>query len=216
MPSRCSSLPLATTKPEVLTASRCRSTTGGGTIRLARQLSHPVNDRRQGHGISQAERPVLLVFSSSSAVLFASFFVPGGAAAAGWTGCPPLSAKNEYTGGGYGMDLWLLSLALEFTSFLLGGINFLTTTMNLRAPGLTWFRLPILVWMQLTAALIFMLSVGPTIAGAILLLMDRISAPRSTFPTAAVIHCYGSICFGFSATLKFTSYSCPASASCSK
>ena len=112
-------------------------------------------------------------FLLSSAVLFASFFVPGGAAAAGWTGYPPLSAKNEYTGGGYGMDLWLLSLALEFTSFLLGGINFLTTTMNLRAPGLTWFRLPILVWMQLTAALIFMLSVGPTIAGAILLLMDR-------------------------------------------
>jgi cytochrome c oxidase subunit 1 len=96
-------------------------------------------------------------FLLSSAILFASFFVPGGAAAAGWTGYPPLSAKNEYTGGGYGMDLWLLSLALEFASFLLGGMNFLTTTMNLRAPGLTWFRLPILVWMQLTEALIFML-----------------------------------------------------------
>jgi len=115
----------------------------------------------------------LWIFFLASVVLFTSFFVPGGAAAAGWTGYPPLSAKNEYTGGGYGMDLWLLSLALEFASFLLGGINFLTTTMNMRAPGLTWFRLPIMVWMQLTAALIFMLSVGPTIAGAILLLMDR-------------------------------------------
>jgi cytochrome c oxidase subunit 1 len=113
------------------------------------------------------------IFFLASVVLFASFFVPGGAAAAGWTGYPPLSAKNEYTGGGYGMDLWLLSLALEFASFLLGGINFLTTAMNLRAPGLTWFRLPVVVWMQLTAAVIFMLSVGPLIAGAILLLMDR-------------------------------------------
>lgn len=113
------------------------------------------------------------IFLLASIVLFASFFVPGGAAAAGWTGYPPLSAKNEYTGGGYGMDLWLLALALEFASFLLGGINFLTTAMNMRAPGLTWFRLPIMVWMQLTAAVIFMLSVGPTIAGAILLLMDR-------------------------------------------
>ena len=113
------------------------------------------------------------IFLLSSLVLFVSFFVPGGAAAAGWTGYPPLSAKNEYTGGSYGMDLWLLSLALEFASFLLGGINFLTTTMNMRAPGLTWFRLPVIVWMQLTAAVIFMLSVGPLVAGAILLLMDR-------------------------------------------
>jgi cytochrome c oxidase subunit 1 len=113
------------------------------------------------------------IFFLASVVLVSSFFVPHGAAAAGWTGYPPLSAKNEFTGGGYGMDLWLLSLALEFASFLLGGINFLTTTMNMRAPGLTWFRLPVMVWMQLTAAVIFMLSVGPTIAGAILLLMDR-------------------------------------------
>jgi len=113
------------------------------------------------------------IFFLASVVLVSSFFVPHGPAAAGWTGYPPLSAKNEYTGGGYGIDLWLLSLALEFTSFLLGGINFLTTTTNMRAPGMTWFRLPVIVWMQLTAAVIFMLSVGPLIAGAILLLMDR-------------------------------------------
>ena len=113
------------------------------------------------------------IFTLASIVLVASFFVPGGAAAAGWTGYPPLSAKNEYTGGGYGMDLWLLALALEFASFLLGGINFLTTAINMRAPGMTLMRLPVLVWMQLIAAVVFMLSVGPTIAGAILLLLDR-------------------------------------------
>ena len=54
------------------------------------------------------------IFALASVVLITSFFVPGGAAAAGWTGYPPLSAKNEYTGGGFGMDLWLLALALEF------------------------------------------------------------------------------------------------------
>ena len=113
------------------------------------------------------------IFALSSVVLFASFFVPGGAAAAGWTGYPPLSAKNEYTGGGYGMDLWLLALALEFASFLLGGINFLTTAINMRAPGMSLMRLPVIVWMQLIAAVVFMLSVGPTIAGAVFLLMDR-------------------------------------------
>jgi len=114
------------------------------------------------------------VFFLASVVLMTSFFVPGGAAAAGWTGYPPLSAKMEYTGVGWGMNLWLLALALEFASFLLGGVNFLTTAMNMRAPGLTWFRLPVVVWMQLTAAVIFMLSVGPLIAGAVMLLMDRI------------------------------------------
>jgi cytochrome c oxidase subunit 1 len=114
------------------------------------------------------------VFFLASALLITSFFVPGGPAAGGWTGYPPLSAKMEYTGVGWGMNLWLLALALEFASFLLGGVNFLTTAMNMRAPGLTWFRLPLVVWMQLTAAVIFMLSVGPLIAGAVMLLMDRI------------------------------------------
>jgi cytochrome c oxidase subunit I len=114
------------------------------------------------------------IFFLASLVLITSMFVPGGPAAAGWTGYPPLSAKMEYTGVGWGMNLWLLALALEFASFLLGGVNFLTTAMNMRAPGLTWFRLPVIVWMQLTAAVIFMLSVGPLIAGAVMLLMDRI------------------------------------------
>jgi cytochrome c oxidase subunit 1 len=114
------------------------------------------------------------VFSLASVVLILSFFVPGGPAAAGWTGYPPLSAKMEYTGVGWGMNLWLLAIALESASFLLGGVNFLTTTMNMRAPGMSLMRLPIMVWMQLIAAVIFMLSVGPLIAGAVMLLMDRI------------------------------------------
>jgi cytochrome c oxidase subunit I len=113
------------------------------------------------------------IFALASVVLIISFFVPGGAASAGWTGYPPLSAKAEYTGVEWGMNLWLLSLALEFASFLMGGVNFLTTTMNMRAPGMTFFRLPIIVWMEVTAAVIFMLSVGPLIAGAVMLLMDR-------------------------------------------
>jgi cytochrome c oxidase subunit 1 len=114
------------------------------------------------------------VFASASLVLFISFFVPGGAASAGWTGYPPLSANPAYTGVDWGLNLWLLALALEFISFLMGGINFLTTTINLRAPGMTFFRLPLIVWMQITAAVLFMLSVGPLIAGAVMLLMDRV------------------------------------------
>jgi cytochrome c oxidase subunit 1 len=110
---------------------------------------------------------------TSSVLLLASFFVPGGAAAAGWTGYPPLSANPVYTGVNWGLNLWILALALEFASFLMGGVNFLTTAINMRAPGLSLFRLPLLVWMQVTAAVLFMLSVGPLIAGAVMLLFDR-------------------------------------------
>ncbi len=103
----------------------------------------------------------------ASVVLLASFVVEDGAAASGWTAYPPLSAVPTYSEVDWGQSLWIVAVALEFTSFLMGGINVLTTTINMRAPGLSWFRLPMMVWMQCTAAVLFMLSVGPLIAGAI-------------------------------------------------
>jgi cytochrome c oxidase subunit 1 len=112
-------------------------------------------------------------FALASVVMLASFFVPGGAASAGWTGYPPLSAKPEYTGVDWGLNLWILGLALEFASFLMGGVNYLTTVIALRAPGMTFFRLPLVIWQQLGAATLFLLSVGPLIAGAVMLLLDR-------------------------------------------
>jgi cytochrome c oxidase subunit 1 len=110
---------------------------------------------------------------TASVVLVSSFFVHGGPAAAGWTGYPPLSDSPIYTGVDWGQNLWILALALEFSAFLMGGVNFLTTAINLRAPGLGFFRLPLMVWMQLTASVLFLLSVGPLIAGAVMLLLDR-------------------------------------------
>jgi cytochrome c oxidase subunit 1 len=112
-------------------------------------------------------------FLTSSIVLVSSFFVEGGAAAGGWTAYPPLSARMGYTGVGLGFDLWVLALALEFASMLMGGVNYLTTAINLRAPGMKLFDMPIMVWMQLTAAVLFMFSVGPLIAGAVMLLLDH-------------------------------------------
>jgi len=110
---------------------------------------------------------------TASVVLTISMFVPGGPAAAGWTSYAPLSDNPIYTGVTWGQNLWILAVALEFGSFLMGGINFLTTTLNMRAPGMTLWRLPLLVWMEITAAVVFLLSVGPLIAGALMLLMDR-------------------------------------------
>jgi cytochrome c oxidase subunit I len=109
----------------------------------------------------------------ASVVLTISMFVPGGPAAAGWTSYAPLSDNPIYTGVNWGQNLWILAVALEFGSFLMGGINFLTTTLNLRTRGMTFWRLPLLVWMEITAAVVFLLSVGPLIAGALMLLMDR-------------------------------------------
>jgi len=109
----------------------------------------------------------------ASLIMLASFFVPGGAAAAGWTSYAPLSADATFTGVNWGINLWIIGLAMEFASFLMGGVNFMVTAINMRAPGLTLSRLPLLVWMQMTAAVLFMLSVGPLIAGAVMLLFDR-------------------------------------------
>ena len=88
----------------------------------------------------------------ASVLLTTSFFVEGGPAAGGWTGYPPLSGKAEYTGSDLGTNLWLLAIAVEFVSFLMGGTNMLTTVMNMRARGMTFFRLPMMVWMQMTAS----------------------------------------------------------------
>ncbi|HEY8368411.1 MAG TPA: cbb3-type cytochrome c oxidase subunit I [Thermodesulfobacteriota bacterium] len=118
----------------------------------------------------------------ASIVLLVSFFVPGGAASAGWTGYPPLSGKPAFTGSNWGLNLWLIAQALEFAAFLMGGVNYLTTALTMRAPGMTLGRMPLAVWQQLAAALIFLLSVGPLVAGAVMLLLDRVAGTHFYVP----------------------------------
>jgi cytochrome c oxidase subunit 1 len=114
------------------------------------------------------------VFLLSAIVLIASFFVEGGGFGGAWTAYPPLSAKAEYNLTPLGATLWLVAVALEFVAFLLGGINFVTTAMNSRAPGMKMYDIPIVVWMIVIASILFMVSVGPLIAGAIMLFMDQV------------------------------------------
>jgi cytochrome c oxidase subunit 1 len=114
-------------------------------------------------------------FFLSSVVLIISFFVPGGAFSGGWTVYPPLSSDPErFLGANLGTVLFILALALEFASVLMGGVNFITTALTLRAKGMSLMRLPIFVWMQVLASLLFLFSVTPLIAGAIMLLLDII------------------------------------------
>jgi cytochrome c oxidase subunit 1 len=114
------------------------------------------------------------IFLLSAIVLIASFFVPGGAFGGAWTAYPPLSAVSAYNQTPWGATLWVVAVALEFVAFLLGGINFITTTMNSRAPGMKMFDVPIVVWMIVLASILFMCSVGPLIAGAVMLLFDQL------------------------------------------
>ena len=112
-------------------------------------------------------------FLLSVVVLLASFFVTGGAFAGAWTMYPPLSSKPEYGLTPLGSTLFVVAVALEFVAFLMGGINFVTTAMNSRAPGMRMYDIPIVVWMIVVASILFMASVGPLIAGAIMLLFDQ-------------------------------------------
>jgi cytochrome c oxidase subunit 1 len=113
------------------------------------------------------------IFLLSALVLIASFFVPGGGFGGAWTAYPPLSANANYSLTPLGATLWLVSVALEFVAFLLGGINFVTTAMNSRAKGMSLYDIPMVIWMIVIASILFMASVGPLIAGAIMLFMDQ-------------------------------------------
>lgn len=121
------------------------------------------------------------VFFISSIVILSSFFVPSGGFAGGWTLYPPLSAgayhntRPEFWSAFFsGASLMIIAVALEIIAMLMGGINFLVTAINKRAPGLSAFKLPIIVWFLCIASLDFMFSVAPLVAGAIMLLFDNI------------------------------------------
>ena len=113
------------------------------------------------------------IFLISAIIILASFFVEGGAFGGAWTAYPPLSTKAEYNLSGLGSTMWITAVALEFVAFLLGGINFITTAMNSRAPGMKMWDIPMIVWMIVIASILFMLSVGPLLAGGIMMIFDQ-------------------------------------------
>jgi cytochrome c oxidase subunit 1 len=113
------------------------------------------------------------IFLLSSLVLIASFFVEGGGFGGAWTAYPPLSAQSQYNLTPLGFMLWVVAVGLEFIAFLLGGINFIVTTMNSRAPGMKFSDIPMVVWMIIIASILFLASVGPLLAGAVMLIFDQ-------------------------------------------
>ncbi|HMK24048.1 MAG TPA: cbb3-type cytochrome c oxidase subunit I [Terriglobales bacterium] len=107
-------------------------------------------------------------------VMIAAFFVTGGAPLHGWTGYPPLSAiPSSGPGEGLGADLWITSIAIFCAASLMGALNFITTTLDLRAKGMSFFRMPLTVWSWFITAILGLLAFGVLLSAGILLLMDR-------------------------------------------
>jgi cytochrome c oxidase subunit 1 len=103
--------------------------------------------------------------------LFLSYFAAGGAAKCGWTCYAPLS-ETQYSPG-HGVDLWILSLHLLTVASLAGAINFIATIHNMRAPGMTWMRMPLFVWSIEVYSVMLVFVLPALSAGLTMLLLDR-------------------------------------------
>lgn len=120
-------------------------------------------------------------------LMLASFWVEGGPAASAWWAYPPLSAvKEAIPGSGLGQTLWLLGMAFFIASFTMGGLNFVTTVLNLRTKGMSMFRLPMTVWTMFISSILGLLAFPPLTAAAILLLFDRELGTSFFLPTGLV------------------------------
>src|SRR3974390_81203 len=107
-------------------------------------------------------------------VILCAFFVQGGAPLHGWTGYPPLSAvPSAGPGEALGADLWITAIAIFCVASLMGALNFITTTLDLRAKGMTLIRMPLSVWSWFITAILGLLAFGVLLSAGILLLMDR-------------------------------------------
>ena len=109
-------------------------------------------------------------FLISGLIMLSSLFVTGGAAAAGWTVYAPLSAVPDYSGVYLGQQLWIVSIVFFGASSLLGSVNYITTVINMRAPGMTLFRMPLSIWSLFITAILALLAV-PILAGAVIMLL---------------------------------------------
>jgi len=107
-------------------------------------------------------------------IMMSSFFIQTGPASAGWTIYPPLSAlPKAIPGSGLGMTLWLASMVLFVVSQLMGGINYVSTVLNMRTKGMDLWKMPLTIWAFFLTAILGVLSFPVLVAGVVLLIFDR-------------------------------------------
>jgi cytochrome c oxidase subunit I len=121
--------------------------------------------------------------------MISAFFVPGGAPLSGWTAYAPLSALGQVTGPGEGLGqtIWLVSIGLFCIATLLGALNFISTTIDMRAPGMSLFRMPLTVWAWFVTAILSLLSFAVLLAAVVMLLLDRTAGTSFFVPAATVV-----------------------------
>ncbi len=112
-------------------------------------------------------------------IMFVSFFIPGGAAKGGWTSYSPLATMIETDG----QTWWIIGMVFLITSSLLGSVNFIATVIQLRAPGMSWMRMPFFTWAQFVTAFILLLAFPPLEAAAVLQLADKVLHTSFYLPT---------------------------------
>ncbi|MDJ0713819.1 MAG: cytochrome c oxidase subunit I [Prochloraceae cyanobacterium] len=113
-----------------------------------------------------------------------SFLVPGGPAQAGWWSYPPVSIQNPSEQWLNGELLWLLAIVLSGISSIMGAVNFVTTIVMMRCPGMSWFKMPAFVWTVLAAQIIQLFGLPALTAASIMLLCD-LSFGTTFFDSAA-------------------------------
>jgi len=131
-------------------------------------------------------------FFVGGVIMLASFFIPGGAAKSGWTSYSPLAIFADH-GPGFapilnGQTIWIIGMVFLITSSLLGSVNTITTIIQLRAPGMTWMRLPFFVWSQLVTSFLLLLAFPPLEAAAVMQFMDRVAGTSFFLPSGLVVN----------------------------
>ncbi len=118
----------------------------------------------------------------SIAIVCTGFFVQGGAAASGWTAYAPLSTTL-----GPGQACWMVGLIVLGSSSIMGAVNYVTTIINLRSPGLSFFRLPLSIWALFITAIMVLLATPVLAAALILLLLDTTLHTSFFLPAGLII-----------------------------
>ncbi len=122
-------------------------------------------------------------------VLLSTFFVTDGPPISGWTAYPTLSAVGSAAGPGEGLGqtLWIVSIAIFCIGSLLGAINFISTTLDLRTRGMKLMRMPLTCWSWLITAVLALLSFAVLFAAGVLLILDRTGGTSFFIPGGLIV-----------------------------
>jgi len=122
-------------------------------------------------------------------VMILSFFMAGGGPAAGWTSYPPLSVVSSAAPGSHdAQTLWLIGLTFVGISSMMGSINYMTTIIQMRAPGMTMFRLPMTIWAMFITAVLQAFALPVLTAAGFMQLADRLFGTGFFLPEGLVVN----------------------------